>query len=67
MNSAMMVIGPTKESVKEARSAVMDILKSGQDQATIQKALDIYNSICSVNNVSVNSCSFVNNPKKEGK
>ena len=54
-----MYIGATKESVAEARAAIMDILRAdGIDQNVKAHALTTLTTICAVNNTSVTGCSF---------
>ena len=51
-------IGATKESVAEARAAIMDILRAeGVDQNVKAHALTTLTTICAVNNTSVTGCS----------
>lgn len=57
-NTAMLVIGAQKETVQVAQVAILDILKSGQEQATIQKALEVFSTICKVDNVTISGCTF---------
>lgn len=54
-----MHIGATKETVTEARHAIVEILAAPYaDNATKVAALDALRSICSVSNTTVTGCSF---------
>jgi hypothetical protein len=56
-----MYIGSTKDSVKAARNAITKILKTPHtDEATKVKALEVLSTLCKVDNVAVNGCTFTN-------
>ena len=48
--------GPDLASIKEARSSINDILKSGQDQATQQMALSVLRDLCKSEARTINGC-----------
>ncbi len=59
LGSAMMVIGPSKESIQEARAAIMEILnteKCGDEPKTA--AVKTLARLCSVHHVTVQNCNF---------
>ena len=57
---AMINIGVSKEAVKEARTAIMDILNSRADQSTQVTALNVLSTLCEVNNTNITNCTFTN-------
>ena len=56
--AVMLNIGATQQGIIKARETILAILKSGQDQATIQVALETLTKITNVNNTSVTNCNF---------
>jgi len=60
-------IGANKETVKEARYAILDIIKSSNSEAIVIKGLEILKEICSVNDTTIQHCNFTVNEEKEGK
>jgi hypothetical protein len=54
----MMQIGVSKESVEATRAAMLDILKSGQEQKTIREALRAFTKVTRVSHVTVQNCTF---------
>jgi hypothetical protein len=62
----MINIGANKETVAEARMAIMDILNSNSnDQSTIVVALKTLKGICGVSNVNVSNCQFSSTDTKD--
>ena len=53
----------SKESVEAVSKTIIDILNTKADQATIQKALEVFESTCprasTVENTTISNCSFV--------
>lgn len=49
-------VGASVESVKEARGAINDILRSSADQQTKQIALEVLAKITQVNNTTISQC-----------
>jgi len=58
MSKSLLQIGASKEAVEAARKAVLDIMASDNDQATIQKALDVFKDLCEVKNATITNCTF---------
>ena len=52
-------IGPTKQAVKEVGNWIMQILGSGQDQATIQAALTTFQLSCSVSGTVISNANII--------
>lgn len=57
-SAPMISIGAEKQAVIHVKNSIMSILKSGQDQTTIQKALDVLQHATSVTNTTITSCNF---------
>ena len=57
-NMAEKEVGVTKESVEEGKKAIIEILQSGQDQATIQVALEVLRDVTQVDNVVIEGNTF---------
>ena len=55
---AMLVIGVSRETVREARGAIMDILKAHASESVQMAALSALCTICEVNNTTVSNCNF---------
>lgn len=52
-------IGASKESVESARKAILEIMdRPHADEETKRKALDVLNTLCSVNNTTIQYCTF---------
>jgi hypothetical protein len=51
-------IGAKKESIKEARAAINDILKSGSLDETKREALKCLSTLCQVTNTTITNCTF---------
>ena len=64
---AMIHVGASKEAVATAKVGILDILNSGQDQTTIQVALEVFGAICAVHNVSISDCTLYGKPPRKGK
>jgi len=58
--TAMLIIGPQTETIKEARDALMSFVLADAPADVIIKALDVFKNIVSINNVSISGCSFTN-------
>ncbi|RKX64157.1 MAG: hypothetical protein DRP42_06885 [Tenericutes bacterium] len=57
MNTGL-VVGHDSKSVKEIGSVILSILKTNDDQATKQIALETFKDAAQINNVTVTGCSF---------
>jgi hypothetical protein len=57
-NSIGIQVGANKEAISEARKSIIDILKSGQDQSTIQVALESFTAVTQVNGTNVSGCTI---------
>jgi hypothetical protein len=55
---AMINVGANKETIIEARMAIIEILKCGQEQATIQAALGAFTEVAKVEGTTISGCSF---------
>lgn len=56
---SLLNIGVQKEAVKEARAAILDILKAvGVDNNTKVEALKTLSTLCAVNGVTMTNCNF---------
>ncbi len=51
-------IGADQDAVICAAEAILAILQEPREELTIQKALDVFDSRCSVNNTSVSHCNI---------
>lgn len=60
---ALLEVGPSKSAIQEANKAILDILKCGQEQKTIQIALKAFIKSVSVNNTTISGCTFYGNEK----
>lgn len=60
MNKIGAIIGPTKDAIDAARTGIMNILKSGQDQDTIRQALISFENVTKVNNATIMNSTFTN-------
>jgi hypothetical protein len=57
--NALLQVGVSAASIKEARLAINDILKSRMaDESTKVVALGALKSLCEVNNTSITNCNF---------
>ena len=57
----MLQIGASKDAIKEAHLAVVEILKIGtKDRESTVAALNSLATICQVTNTTITSCSFKN-------
>ena len=60
----MLYIGAQQESIAEARGAINDILRSAADQSTKVSALQVLSTLCKVENVRIEGCSFEGSGKE---
>lgn len=51
-------IGVSSTALKEARAAIMDILKAGVEEKTKRVALKTLVQACNVNNTTISNCTF---------
>ena len=58
----MMEIGPSKEAVVKIGGVILAILRSKQDQETMQTALRVLQKATTVKHVTVSGCNFTRNP-----
>lgn len=56
-------VGSNQYAVKEMRLAIMDILRSKQEQETIRCALQVLEKCCRVDGTSITQCTFGPNAK----
>lgn len=54
----MIHVGADKDSITIVGEIIVDILKCGQDQVTIQKALDALVGATKVEGTTISECSF---------
>lgn len=56
-------IGIKRKAIKEARQAILDIMKAGRGVQVTCKALETMRDVCSINGVSMSHC-HVNGGKR---
>ena len=55
---ALLNIGAAKDTVIEARKSILDILRANCDENTKIVALNAFQTICNVENTTVQNCTF---------
>jgi hypothetical protein len=54
-------VGPSKESIEEARVTILEILKLGRSEQVCIEALKALATLCQVNNTSFTNCTITCN------
>jgi hypothetical protein len=55
---ALICIGANKEAVKEARAAIVEILRVNVSDTVKCEALETLRTICGVTNTAISNCNF---------
>ena len=63
----MIQIGASTKTIKRAEKAILKILSTGRGDDVTIKALDVLDGIASVNNATIQNCSFINKEVKAKK
>jgi len=56
---AMIHIGSSPETIREARESILALLKSGAEQETIRAAIKAFTEVAGVSNTAISNCNFV--------
>lgn len=60
--TALLMVGPPKESMEAARDSILAVLATAAGDAVKIAAIDAIKASTSVQNVVVSNCNFENNP-----
>lgn len=57
-DTAAIHVGADPEAINAARVAILDILKTDREEATIRQALSVFSQVCAVHHVTISGGTF---------